>query len=203
MIRPLKGYKIEQNHHNGYFKASSFISQVNIKQRANNKSEKNLTAYFGNDNVKEFITELALEEDIAEGDLVDTRKGRYGGTWVHPLIFLDLALWVDPKFKVKVYKWIYDNLLENRDNSGDSFKEFNIQLDKHFTMRPPLYAKVANIIAEACDLPKTRGRWNKATEEQLKLRDKIQTNIALLAEFCPDIQTTLSNSIKKAKEKYD
>lgn len=39
------------------------------------------------------------------------------------LLFLDLALAINPKLKVEVYEWLFDKLLEYRNDSGDSFKE--------------------------------------------------------------------------------
>lgn len=33
-------------------------------------------------------------------EVIRTRRGKYGGTWVHPYIFLDFAVWLSPVFKM-------------------------------------------------------------------------------------------------------
>ena len=42
--------------------------------------------------------------------------------------------------------------------------------------------------------------WNKATEEQLQLRDRIHNNIALLSDILQDRKNLYAVAIKKAKE---
>ena len=48
--------------------------------------------------------------------------GRGQHLWVHPLLFIDMALWLNPKLKLEVYEWLFDKLLMYRNDSGDSFK---------------------------------------------------------------------------------
>ncbi|MBC7407182.1 MAG: KilA-N domain-containing protein [Arcicella sp.] len=33
-------------------------------------------------------------------------KGVNAGTWMHPILFIDFAMWINPKFKVKVLKFV-------------------------------------------------------------------------------------------------
>jgi hypothetical protein len=42
--------------------------------------------------------------------------------------------------------------------------------------------------------------WNKATKEQLQLRDRIHNNIALLSDILKDRNNLYTVAIKKAKE---
>jgi len=52
-------------------------------------------------------------------------RGKNGGTWMHPILFIDFAMWINPKFKVKVLKFLHDKLIKHRIDTGD--KNFNPQ----------------------------------------------------------------------------
>lgn len=70
---------------------------------------KRLQNYFDNKATKEFLSSLAKEENCEVSDLLQSKRGKYGGTWAHPLIFLDLCMWLSPKFKVAALKIVYDH----------------------------------------------------------------------------------------------
>lgn len=44
-----------------------------------------------------------LSEDLPEANVV-RKRGRNGGTWLHPILFIELVLTINPKIKIKVYK---------------------------------------------------------------------------------------------------
>ena len=56
--------------------------------------------------------------------------------------------------------------------------------------------KIANTIKEAVGV----SDWQKATEKQLELRDKIHENIALLCDVLKHNEDAVRIGIKKAKE---
>lgn len=200
MERPFYGSIIRQNHHTGYLSLKDLHELGNQVRRDRGLSSKNHADYFQTKETKEFLFFVAIEEGLSIDQLKDVKKGRNGETWLHPLVFLDIATWYNPQFKVKVLKWFYDNLLMFRDNSGDSFKSMNIALDKQFNMNSLKYIVVANRIANACGIYEREKRWEKATTEQLELRDKIQNNIALLADMSNDINVVIQKAIEKAKK---
>lgn len=51
-----------------------------------------------------------------------TSRGRNGGTWMHPLLFIKFAMWLNPRFEVKVLKFVRDKMLEYRDDAGEAYK---------------------------------------------------------------------------------
>lgn len=67
----------------------------------------------------EFIE--TLEKEIGTKAII-VGRGSKAENWVHPFIFIDLALAISPVLKVKVYRWVYDNLIKYRNDSGDSYK---------------------------------------------------------------------------------
>ena len=205
----IKGTKVRQNHKTKYFNANDLLDSVNLKRskKANKKGKllrpKRIDSYFALQGTKEFLEELSIEENLPINELVIAKGGRNGGTWVHPLVMLDIALWSDAKLKVQVYKWIYDNLALFRDNGGDSFKEMNTALLEAYPRpfkRPYTYAQVANKIGDAVGLPREKNRWNNATEGQLKHRDKIQDALVTLAGVVPDLNECLNMGIEKCKK---
>ena len=65
--------------------------------------------YFEIQDTQKFLAELALNIDMSiisplagSSCLVDSRRGRYGGTWVHPKVAIHFAGWISPKFAVAV-----------------------------------------------------------------------------------------------------
>jgi KilA-N domain len=54
-------------------------------------------------------TDLLVQSPENPGiGLIQIRRGRYGGTWVHPLVAVELARWLDPDFGVRVNRWWLD-----------------------------------------------------------------------------------------------
>lgn len=198
---------VRQNHKTEMFSVVDLETIGNEIRREQGLKRKQATMYFKTIPAKEHIDQVSIETGIPKEQLVIKKKGKNGGTWVHPLIFLDIAMWFNPRFKVKVLKWLYDNLLLHRDNSGDSFIEMNQALDEAFpdSMKMPyMYPKVSNLIAEACgicDLKRDANRWNNASEYQLKLRNEIQRCIVFASKIAPDLITTIQVAIDEAKKR--
>ena len=46
-------------------------------------------------------------------------KGVNAGTWYHPYVYMDYAMWINPKFKLTVIKFVYDQLIKNRHHARD------------------------------------------------------------------------------------
>lgn len=52
-------------------------------------------------------------------------KGEIDKIWVHPLVFLDFCMWLNPDFKYDAVKMVYDNLIQLRIEVCDNDKPFN------------------------------------------------------------------------------
>jgi len=114
-------------------------------------------------------------------------------------LFLDIALWIDPKMKVEVYEWLMDNLLKFRNDSGDSYKKmvgalFSVSKDK------TNFSKNIKIVARNIKLECGVKDWNEATEGQLELRDKIHEYVAFTCDMVKDGKMALDIGIAKAKQ---
>lgn len=146
LIRPMGCFKIEQRTKDGMFNATSLLRQWNETMGTN----KELKDFFVNNSTKEFVN--ALLEDIENQvvpnrgnspqleiienqaiinnakkrdveKIIKTSKGKYGGTWVHPFLFIKFAMWLNPRFELQVIKFVHDQLLAYRDEAGEAYKE--------------------------------------------------------------------------------
>lgn len=195
MSRSTFGEIISQKSKSGFFSATELERAGNKFRVMNNLPLIRLNSYFSNSANKEFILELESKYGAVKTD----GRGKGNHIWVHPLLFLDIALWIDPKMKVEVYEWLMDNLIKFRNESGDSYKKMCGSLY--------LYAKnkssfskniqaVANLIKIECGVKD----WNEASEKQLKLRDLMHEFISFACDIVKDSNVAIEIGIQKAKQ---
>lgn len=176
MIRAMDGVNIRQDSLNKFFNANDLIVVYNEK----NNSGKRVQDYFDNEATKRFMEVLLQSEiensaDRREFEIVKTKRGKNGGTWMHPYLFIDFAMWLSPEFKVTVLRWVYDNLIKLRIEAGDSFKEVNEALFNNAPNSPPfVYSNEAKMINKLVFGSPDRGQRNDATEEQLATLKALQ-----------------------------
>ena len=186
MIRNFLGKEVRQNHLNGYFNLTDFAKIANEFRKQEGMSKKQTAHYIELESTKEFMFQLAYEEDILVKDLWISKRGKNGGTWVHPIVFIDVAMWFNPKLKVKVLRWVYDELISARDEGGESYKELMSELTQKFPeikQNPIWYKRISRTIYRICGLDKNDpDRWNKASVTQLKKRDKVHNQLLLLKD---------------------
>ncbi len=102
MERPFCGSIIRQNHKTGFLNLND-LAQAGDKIRLEaGLPQKHLASYFQTNETKEFLKAISLEEGIPVGELKTVKRGRSGGTYAHPLVFLDVAIWYDQSLKVKI-----------------------------------------------------------------------------------------------------
>ena len=196
MKRNLLGFEIKQKSKCEYLSATDLIKAGNAYRITHHLSLFNLSSFLKSDNTKEFINELEHQEGKK---IIVTSRGKHSNTWVHPYLFIKIALAMNPKLEVKVIKWLYDYLLKYRNESGDSYKKMTGALyktSKNVYTFPKEITLIAKKIKESINIED----WNQATEKQLKLRDKIHNNIYILADIINDKDTLLDLAIKKANE---
>lgn len=66
---------------------------------------------------------------------------------MHPLLFLDFAMWINPSFKIKVLKFVYDEMIRYRNDAGDAYKELSSAVMK--IVPKDFMSKAMRKIAEA------------------------------------------------------
>ena len=193
MKRTTLGEIISQKSKSGFFSATELVMAGNRYRILNGLKPVNLNSYFKSSANKEFISEL----EAKYGKVKTDGRGRGVNLWVHPLLFLDIALWIDPKMKVEVYEWLMDNLLKFRNESGDSYKRmtgalYSVAKNKH--KFPQNIKLVARRIKAECGVKD----WNEATEAQLKLRDNMHEFIAFACDMLKDANDAINVGIERA-----
>lgn len=159
----------------GYFSATELIKHWN----SCNENKKQLAQYQLLQSTTEFIEHLK-SEGIERPVITARGKGEYSGTWVHPKVFIDLAMWVSVKFKSKVIDFVIDGLIQSRQDAGDYYKEMTSAILDNYLIthgtRPPavIYIKEANFLKTLVGA-KDRNNMTESELRQLTYLQKFNT----------------------------
>lgn len=192
-------FDVLQRTSDGYFDGNALLRQWNsVKENPQRK----LTEFTENTRVSEFVE--ALKEEIVQGSLGEAspkldiqvlirskcKSGKKGGrpieqVWMHPYLFIKFAMWINPRFEVKVIKFVYDELIKYRNESGDAYKEMSRAIRK-IVARPFLSTAIQNVAKAINHIvygSHESGMRNKIGEE-LKTRElyEIERNIVMLID---------------------
>jgi hypothetical protein len=188
MQRPFNGKIIRQNSKTGFLNLNDLME---CYLRDNPESSKRIDQFMDLTQTKEFaetIRESLLEaknQNTKEsGDFVlpltepinviYTKRGKHGGTWTHPYLFLDFAMWLNPKFKLWAMSIIEDKLIELRNEAGDRFKDMNKSLKLAGAVSPRDFARETTMINKIVFNGATKEQRDSANTEQLDLLSKLQ-----------------------------
>lgn len=183
MKRPLADFTVEQRTKDGYFCLTGLLNNWNLKMG----TKKELKDYFENKATQEFVKALADEENL-HGDKSPyvkskARLDRGGGTWGHPLLFIDFAMWLNPHFKVKVLKFVSDQMLTYRNEAGDAYKQLSSAMSKICTPHQmkrymPILGKGINYIVAGRHEHQLRNEYG--AEEKQKEYFELEKQVAML-----------------------
>lgn len=183
LTRQMGCFSVYQRTSDGMFNATELLKQWN-----KNGKKKDMDDFLSNKMTKEYITVIESKENIntqKSGDLkvVKSARGKNGGTWMHPFLFIDFAMWLNVEFKYEVIKFVYDQLIQYRIEAGDTYREMaagiaSISKKQEITHNITSIAKAINIIVYGKHQREIR---NKEAEEQ-SMRDlvKLQIKVAEL-----------------------
>jgi hypothetical protein len=193
MKRKLLGGEVSQHSVSEMFSATDLVKIGNKWRIANDLEPFSMKSWLGNKGTKEFMVEL----ENKYGKIKMASRGKGGHTWMHPLLFIDMALAISPKIKLETYEWLFDQLIKYRNDSGDSYKPMCGSLYAHAKNKTYFHQyvqAVARTIKRACHVVD----WNEASQEQLKLRDKLHNDIGLLADVLNNNDEAVRIAILKA-----
>lgn len=202
MKRDFNGIEITQRTFDKFFNATDLL----IAYNATSQKKKVIAEFWSNKGTKEFMKALVkdLNSNVGknlycEKDLFSTSRGTHGGTFMNEYLFIKFAMWLSPEFEVQVIKWVYDNLIDFRNQAGDHYTEMCKAIQKgyydYYNQKPdPLIfikeAKYLNLLVFEDEKGKQR---NEATEIQLDKLNRLQlANIKL-------IQSGISKDVRKQK----
>ena len=202
MERSMGEFKVYQRTKDGFFNATSLMKQWNVSRGM----KKEINDYLENKATEEFIEELILEENLDKGNYpyVKSRasRGDNAGTWMHPLLFLDFAMWLNPRFKVKVLKYVQDEMIKFRNLAGDAYPQmckavYSIIPEKIFKEKISALAKSLNIIVYGKHENQMRNKVGDASkikelyELQLQIAQFINLGLVKSYEQLRDVLTKM------------
>lgn len=181
LIRKMGGFDVIQRTSDGMFNATLLMKQWN----ESNGSKKEIKHFLEeNKNTQEFITALISEENLnGRNSAYLKTRGMKGGTWMHPFLFIKFSMWLNPRFEVKVIKFVYDELIKYRNEAGDAYREMAASIQKivpknELPVRISHVAKAINHIVYNAHEPEIRNK--QAEESKVKELAGLEKDIAML-----------------------
>lgn len=199
MKRGFMESQISQRTKDGFFNATELLAIYNSVA----ETKKTLDDFWINKNVKDFLKEVEQDINLNTQNSLhlntqdsgylkthETTRGRGGATWMHPYLFVKFAMWLSPKFELQIIKWVYDNLIEMRNQAGDHFKEMCEAIGKAYfryyrqQANPIVFIKEAKFLNNLCYNSFDGGKRNELSEKQLSLLNALQKlNIKLINSY--------------------
>lgn len=204
-------YDVMQRTSDGYFDANALLRQWNAAGNANLSMSK----FLSQEGTKQFIAALAEEETlsanqpIGENQLVITQKSKRDKTgrrlpdkvWMNPTLFIKFAMWLNPRFEVKVIKFVQDELIRFRRDCGDNY----ISLTGALASIPDIeYSEVAKAMNFIVFNSHCRDIRNGASHEQLRELNDLQKKLAFAVNmgFIKNHATLMTTLRKMYNDKY-
>lgn len=193
MKRDFMGGTILQRSKSEFFSSTDLIKIGNKWRLDNDLNLFDLQAHLKTKQTKIFTDRL----ENRVGKIKIMARGRGTHTWVHPFLFIDIALAINPEFKIDVYEWLFDHLLKYKNESGASYNKMSGALMANIGNRQTAVnyvTKTARLIKKVCN----DADWNYTNENILWYRDTIHNNISLLADVLRDNDRAVITGIDKA-----
>jgi len=143
---------------------------------ANLFPNKNFEDWCNLSTTKKYVDCISMREGIENSEVFfrsGKKRGELRGTWVHPYLAIDLAMWLDVSFKYDIIRWIYDNLCDYGNSAGGNHR---LMCDAIYEVLKPVdgftYANETIMVQDLAGIPK--GKRNMATDEQLASLSNLQ-----------------------------
>lgn len=198
LTRPMGDYNIIQRTADGMFDANALLKQWNEN---NPNKQRRIDKFLNNKETKEFIEALVDDIQVSENQpnvkndistsvlkIVKPRGVKGGGrtegaVWMHPLLFMNFAMYLNPRFKVTVLKMVADQLIEYRNKVADMWKEWNAMVARFGGNDTETFKRLARCLNKAVFGYHKEGMRDFATSEELREMARIQAEILQLIKL--------------------
>lgn len=205
MKRPLAGFVVEQRTKDAFFNATSLLKQWNEQTGV---TQRHLDKYFASSKTVEFIQTIMKRENLNTPKMVYLKsRGRNGGTYMHPILFIDFCMWINPSFKYDVLRFVYDKMLTYRNEAGDAYRELASAMNKICTpyqmkRNMPILGKGINYIVTNKHDKQLRNEYG--TEEKQKEYFELEKQVAMLINegFLKTPEDVVNYLRRKFQQKY-
>lgn len=211
-------YNVLQRTKDGMFNATDLIRQWNVSKL----EKKELKEFFKNKNTKEFIKLLIHEHEILENKkkngvdnqvvkiggisrdadyqelpkwIIDTTRGKNGGTWMNPDLYFKFAMWISPEFELSMIRFIQDHLIEYRNKLGDQWAEFTSSCQKIGCTTPEDYKLLARCLNCA-----VFGKERQHEQRNVLSEEEAKELFTLVSVFVSAVKHHLIRNISDAKK---
>ena len=222
LSRKMGEFSVTQRTTDGYFDANALLSQWNAEK---NNPQRKMETFITAANTGEFCSalndELSQNADnqhranLPKGDnqLVIKSKGRmtmHGKTsdkvWMHPYLFIKFAMWINPRFEVKVIKFVYDELIKQRNDAGDAYREMSAAIAKIAQKKDLVVSisKVAEAVNYVAFNEHETAIRNRKGESEMKILVEIEKQVTLLINvgFLKDMDSTIGYLRSEWKQRH-
>lgn len=207
MKRPMGCFQVEQRTKDAFFNATSLLKQWNNTS----VSERKLDNYFHSEKTQMFIQTIMERENLDTPKMVYVKsrasRGDSAGTWMHPMLFIDFAMWIDPEFKYDVLKFVYDQMIHFRNEAGNAYKALASAVQK--VVKPEFTRAAMTDIAKAINWcvfnqHETMIRNQHGDESQQKELWELERMVASLIEdgFIRDFQGIINYLRQQWRKKH-
>lgn len=187
MVRPMGDFEVKQRTKDGMFNAGHLLYQWN---KSVNSKKRRMSEFLNSPKTEEFkqtlIDDMILNSRNIEkpvNQIVRINKGKtsklgtkiHDDVWMHPYLFIDFAMWINPKFKLQVIKFVYDQLIKFRHDAGDNYRTLASSAAK---LKGVDYSKLAKALNWIVFGKHTSGIRQLATEEQLKELSEVEQKLS-------------------------
>ena len=205
MKRPLAGFVVEQRTKDAFFNATSLLKQWNEQTGV---TQRHLDKYIASSKTVEFIQTIMKRENLNTPKMVYLKsRGRNGGTYMHPILFIDFCMWINPSFKYDVLRFVYDKMLTYRNEAGDAYRELASAMNKICTPYQmkrymPILGKGINYIITNKHDKQLRNEYG--TEEKQKEYFELEKQVAMLINegFLKTPEDVVNYLRRKFQQKY-
>lgn len=121
--------------------------------------------------------------------------------YMHPYLFIKFAMWLNPRFEVQVIKFVYDELIKNRNIAGDNYKVLSASV----SIFPDVdYSKIAQGLNFIVFNRHQTNIRNTATAEQLSELHELENKLSFAIDMglINDYPTLIRTMRKMYSEKY-
>lgn len=205
MKRPLAGFVVEQRTKDAFFNATSLLKQWNEQTGV---TQRHLDKYFASSKTVEFIQTIMKRENLNTPKMVYLKsRERNGGTYMHPILFIDFCMWINSSFKYDVLRFVYDKMLTYRNEAGDAYRELASAMNRICTPRQmkhymPILGKGINYIITNKHDKQLRNEYG--TEEKQKEYFELEKQVAILINegFLKTPEDVVNYLRRKFQQKY-
>lgn len=195
MHRAMGGLSVHQRTKDSMFNATSLLDQWNKSKGFSGRKGKRIDDFIKLKNTQEFI--YALEEEVTNTDNVryfepyKSARGKNGGTWMHPYLFIKFAMWINPKFEVQVIKFVYDELIKNRHDAGDNYRMLS---ESGVKLKGYNFSEVATAMNWIVFGKRGKNLRQHASQDQLRELSDLQTKLSFAIDmgYIKNYQSLLS-----------